>query len=95
MTASRAGRRAAGVPPRTFAKKWIDILPIRGLDNLTRADARAVEQVLIQEAGGIGTKGLLNKINSIAAGNPIYASSIIRGCALLLLANYPAPKTCS
>jgi hypothetical protein len=51
--------------------------------------------VLIQEAGGIGTKGLLNKINSIAAGNPIYASSIIRGCALLLLANYPAPKTCS
>jgi filamentous hemagglutinin len=84
-------RRAAA----HLGQKGIQVLPIKGLENLTRADARAVEQVLIQEIGGPKAKGVLNLINSIATSNPIYADAILRGCALLLAANYAAPKTCS
>lgn len=52
-----------------------------------RADAKAVEQVLIEHYGGPNGGQLLNKINSIAPSNPIYASSIQRGCAILALAS--------
>lgn len=33
---------------------------------LTRAEARILEQTLINKSGGIGAPGVLNKINSIA-----------------------------
>ncbi len=54
------------------------------LPNLSRADARAVEQVLI-EFYGLGKNGgsLLNRINSIALTNPIYADALKRGYELL------------
>ncbi len=42
-------RRAA----EQLASKGINIEPIQGLQNLSRADARAVEQVLIEENGGV------------------------------------------
>ncbi|HUT18233.1 MAG TPA: RHS repeat-associated core domain-containing protein, partial [Anaerolineae bacterium] len=60
------------------------IRPIQGLEALSRADARAVEQVLI-EWHGLGRNGgtLLNKINSIATSNPIYESAIARGHEIL------------
>lgn len=68
---------------------------IPGLSNLTRADAKAVEQVLINAYGGPKGRQLLNKINSIAVTNPLYAQAIGRGCALLIAASYPIPAgTC-
>jgi hypothetical protein len=44
-------------------------------DGLTRADARAIEQHLIDKIG-LGKNGgtLLNKINSIARSNPIFST---------------------
>jgi hypothetical protein len=48
--------------------------------NLSRADARAVEQVLIER---IGLPNLANQINSIAASNPGYANAIQRGMEIL------------
>lgn len=60
-------RRAA----EQLASKGISINPIDGLENLSRSDARAVEQVLIEENGGPGGGQLLNKINSIARSNPV------------------------
>lgn len=83
-------RRAA----EHLAEKGISISPINGLENLSRADARSVEQVLIEENGGTGGGQLLNKINSIATSNPAYASSIQRGCALLAAVGYAAPGVC-
>ena len=70
-------------------QKGIAINPIPGLGNLSRLDARAVEQVLI-ELHGIAKNGgtLLNKINSIAQSNPIYADSIRRGMDILKRVNY-------
>ena len=56
------------------------IEPILGLENLSRFDARAVEQVLIEQAG---LPNLLNKINSIAQSNPIYPEAIRRGGEIL------------
>ena len=60
--------------------KDIEIFKIQGLENLSRSDARAVEQTLIElrelEKNG-GT--LINKINSIAESNPAYAESLKRG----------------
>ncbi|WP_422861152.1 DUF6443 domain-containing protein [Flagellimonas sp. W118] len=57
------------------------------LKNLTKADARAVEQALIEiyKLGGKpGQTGqLLNKINSIAKTNPKYAAAVKRGYELL------------
>jgi hypothetical protein len=83
-------RRAA----EQLASKGINIEPIQGLQNLSRADARAVEQVLIEENGGPGGGQLLNKINSIAQSNEIYGQSIQRGCALLGGIGYSAPSIC-
>jgi RHS repeat-associated protein len=79
-------RRAA----EQMAEKGITIQPIPGLQNLSRADARAVEQVLI-ETHGLGGNGgnLLNKINSISPNNPIYQQSIQQGNKLLRQTGYP------
>jgi hypothetical protein len=62
------------------AKGWA-IQPIKGLfENLSRSDARAVEQVLIER---VGLSNLANQINSIAASNPVYNDAITRGNFIL------------
>jgi RHS repeat-associated protein len=71
------------------ASKGIKITSIPGLSKLSRADAKAVEQVLIEhhklgKAGGT----LLNMINSIAKSNPKYAQALRRGRELLESAGY-------
>lgn len=73
-----------------LSQKGIEIDPIPGLQGISRDDARAVEQVLI-EYNGLGKNGgsLLNKINSIATTNPIYANSLSRGAAILKSVEYP------
>ena len=62
----------------------LSIEPIDGLQNLSRSDARAVEQVLIENYG-LGKNGgsLLNKINSISPVNPIYPQAMGRGAEIL------------
>jgi RHS repeat-associated protein len=62
---------------------------IPGLSNLSRADAKAVEQVLI-ETHGLASNGgtLLNKINSIASTNPAYAQALQRGAQILKQVGY-------
>lgn len=56
----------------------------KALEGLSKADAKAVEQVLIElyklEKNG-GT--LINKINSISKSNPVYKESIERGVQIL------------
>jgi len=71
-------RRAA----EQLASKGIKIEAL--IEGLSRYDARAVEQALI-EIHGLGKNGgsLLNKINSIAKSNPIYAAALKRGLELL------------
>lgn len=65
-----------------YRKRGIKIEPL--LEKLSRADARAVEQALI-ETFGLGKNGgpLINRINSIAKTNPMYAESLKRGYELL------------
>jgi RHS repeat-associated protein len=77
--ATRAGQHAG-----RFA-----IEEIPGLSNLSRTDARAVEQVLI-ETHGLASNGgtLLNKINSIASTNPGYAQALQRGAQILEQVGY-------
>ena len=59
----------------------INITPI--IQSITRSDARAIEQRLIETIGLSKNGGtLLNKINSIAQGNPIYAAAIQKAKAL-------------
>ena len=76
-------RRAA----QHLAKKGITISPL--MKNLTRADARAVEQALIV-IHKLGKKGgtLLNKINSISPKRPDYARQLQRGYELLKSVGY-------
>jgi len=74
-----------------LAEKGITISEIPGLTSLSRADARAVEQVLIEANGGAGGAQLLNKINSISPTNPVYQQSIQRGCQLLGAVSYAVP----
>lgn len=67
-----------------FKNKGILIEKMRGLNDLTRSDARAVEQTLIElhklkKNGGT----LINKINSIAETNPKYAEALKRGTQIL------------
>jgi filamentous hemagglutinin len=64
--------------------KGISIAPIVGLGSLTRVEARAVEQVLIEHFV-LGKNGgsLLNKINSIANSNSIYSSAKTTGTSIL------------
>jgi hypothetical protein len=65
--------------------KWV-IEPIPGLrETLSRTDARAVEQVLIETYTLVN---LVNKINSIAATNPIYQSAIQRGSEILQITGF-------
>ena len=63
-------------------KRGLRIRPL--LEGLSRADARAVEQVLIEIHGLMKNGGtLVNKINSIARTNPSYAQQLSRGLELL------------
>jgi predicted esterase len=59
------------------------------MGGLSRSDARAVEQALI-EVHGLGRSGgtLLNRINSIAPSNPAYADQLRRGYELLQTVGY-------
>lgn len=76
-------RRAA----QHLAKKGISIQPI--MQGLTRADARAVEQALINIHGLSKNGGtLMNIINSIARTNPNYATQVARGYELLKSIGY-------
>jgi filamentous hemagglutinin len=72
-------------------EKGIAIAKIRGLDGLSRADAHAVEQTLINFYG-LGKDGgtLINKINSISKiNNPTkYEQGLIRGSEILKKAGY-------
>jgi RHS repeat-associated protein len=76
-------RRAA----QHIASKGIDIQPL--MQNLSRADARAVEQALI-EIHGLAKNGgtLLNRINSISPQNPQYGAQLQRGYHLLKSIGY-------
>jgi len=67
-----------------LAEKGIKIEQIQKLGELSRGDARAVEQALI-EIHKLGKEGgtLLNKINSISRSNPQYADRLKRGLELL------------
>lgn len=58
--------------------KGIQIEPV--IENLSRSDARAVEQVLIEQQG---LPNLLNKINSISPNNPVYPVAIQKGNDIL------------
>lgn len=73
-------------------EKGIAIRRIPGLSKLSRVDARAVEQTLINYHG-LGKNGgtLINKINSISAvKNPTkYEQSLVRGAELLKQYKYP------
>jgi hypothetical protein len=70
-----------------LAGKGIQIKPL--MEGLSRSDARAVEQALI-EIHGLGKNGgtLLNQINSIAKSNPLYSSQLERGYELLKSIGY-------
>lgn len=76
-------RRAA----EHLGTKGIKIEPL--MQGLTRSDARAVEQALI-EIHGLGKNGgtLLNRINSISPTNPTYGSQLRRGYDLLKSIGY-------
>ncbi|MGH7471588.1 MAG: RHS repeat domain-containing protein, partial [Longimicrobiales bacterium] len=88
ITNNLAARAAAH-----FAQKSIRIRALPGLSDLPRADARAVEQVMI-EFHRLGKSGgtLINRINSIAQSNPAYADALNRGRELLLRAGYEGFK---
>jgi hypothetical protein len=78
-----------------FGRRQLEHLRERGfqirevIGGLSRSDARAVEQALI-EMHGLGKNGgtLLNKINSIAKTNPDLAKLLQVGYDLLKAANY-------
>lgn len=87
ITNNFAARSAAHL-----AQKGITIEKIKGLSNLTRAQARSVEQVLI-EYYGLGGKAdqtgqLLNRINSISKGRDTYKQSLKQGLKLLEQAGF-------
>jgi filamentous hemagglutinin len=64
-------------------------LNLKGLTNLTRAQAIAAEQALIEHYGSIKNGGaLLNKINIIAASNPAYGSALGIGKMILSAAGH-------
>jgi RHS repeat-associated protein len=63
---------------------------ISGLTKLTKYEAKAVEQCLIEYHGLAKNGGtLLNKINSISKMNPAYADSLKTGMKLLRKIKYP------
>lgn len=62
---------------------------VPGIGKLTMAQARAVEQTLIEYHGLAGRGGtLLNRINSIARSNPAYAGALRDGARILRKAGY-------
>lgn len=67
-----------------ISKGW-RIEPLPGLDKLSRVDARAVEQVLIEH---YGLENLHNKINSIASRSKIYPDAIKRGVEILRITGF-------
>ncbi|QCS65097.1 hypothetical protein [Achromobacter denitrificans] len=72
-------------------EKGIEIDKIEGLENLSRADARAVEQTLINFYGLRKDGGtLINEINSISKtrNQTKYEQGLIRGAELLKKAGY-------
>jgi len=70
-----------------LAQQGFRIKPL--LKRLSRSDARAVEQVLIEIHGlGKNEGTLLNKINSIAKTNPIFGAQLRRGLELLKSIGY-------
>jgi hypothetical protein len=81
-----------------MARRTAEHLRLKGLridelmSNLSREDARAVEQALI-EIHGLGKNGgtLLNLINAIARSNPKYAAMLRRGLELLESIGYTGP----
>jgi hypothetical protein len=62
------------------------VRPIAGLENLTKFDARAVEQFLIEH---YGLENLYNVRNSIALSNPIYQEAIQRATDILRNIGFP------
>lgn len=78
-------RRAA----EHLAAKGISIDAIPGLENLSRAEARSVEQTLIEKYGLSKNGGtLINKINSIASSNPQYKAALVKGAQILAKSGY-------
>jgi RHS repeat-associated protein len=67
-----------------LSQKGMKSSPVEGLTGLSKKDARAAEQALI-EMGGLSKKGgkLDNKINSISPKSTDYSSSVQRGRELL------------
>jgi hypothetical protein len=65
--------------------KKVVIEEIPGLSQLSRFDARAVEQVLINSTG---LTNLINKINTIATSNPIYNEAFQRGTEILRIGGF-------
>lgn len=67
--------------------KGINIEPL--MKDLSRSDARAVEQALIEIHGLLKNGGtLMNKINSISNKNPSYVKQLERGYELLKSIGY-------
>lgn len=74
----------------SFRQHGADLFEIVG--GLSRADARAVEQVLIEKWGLQKNGGrLVNKINSIADSNPAYRDALKRGQEILRIIGYVEP----
>lgn len=80
------------------ARRALEHLRLKGIKieklmgNLSREDARAVEQALIEIHGLIKNGGtLMNRINSIARSNPTYATQLQRGLELLESVGYTGP----
>jgi RHS repeat-associated protein len=78
-----------------FARRAAEHLNTKGIrinplmNNLSRSDARAVEQVLIEiHKLGKNNGSLMNKINSISKNNPSYANQLRRGHKLLKSIGY-------
>lgn len=60
-------------------RRW-NITPIKGLQSLSKFDARAIEQTLIEL---YKLENLYNKYYRIRPGNPIYFYAIMRGTEIL------------
>ncbi|MDR0787639.1 MAG: hypothetical protein LBG44_07210 [Gemmatimonadota bacterium] len=85
ITKNIAARAATHLRERSMS---IDVIP--GLSRLSRTDARAVEQVLIEHMGLSKNGGpLTNMINSISPSNPAYKNALVRGREILRTVNFP------
>jgi hypothetical protein len=83
-------RRFAARSAYWLRTKGYDIEEVDQLRVLTRAEARGVEQALIEHHGLRMQGGTLNNlINAIWRLNPRYADLLARGRELLITARYP------